>query len=73
MTDASAAREHPSCSRASCVADAQWRIEWRNPKIHGEDRVKVWVACDEHVDYLRDFLEARNFPVRVLRLEVATE
>jgi hypothetical protein len=40
-------------------------VNWRNPKIHNADRVKVWLACDDHVDYLRDFLEARNFPVIV--------
>lgn len=54
------------CSRAGCHADAEWRIEWRNPRIHTADRVKVWLACDEHVAYLRDFLGARDFPVRVL-------
>jgi hypothetical protein len=27
--------------------------------------VKVWLACDDHVEYLRDFLEARAFPVLV--------
>ena len=52
------------CSRAGCLEDAAWRIEWRNPKIHTEDRVKVWLACDEHVDYLAEFLLARSFPVR---------
>ncbi|MFZ4895182.1 hypothetical protein ACL9RL_12100 [Plantibacter sp. Mn2098] len=56
------------CSRAGCRADASWRIEWRNPKIHTEDRVKVWLACDEHVDYLAEFLGARSFPVARHRL-----
>jgi hypothetical protein len=27
--------------------------------------VKTWLACDEHVDYLREFLASRSFPVRV--------
>jgi hypothetical protein len=44
---------------------AAWRIEWRNPRIHAEDRRKTWVACDEHVGYLRDFLAARDFPLEV--------
>lgn len=57
------------CSRAGCRADASWRIEWRNPRIHPEDRRKVWTACDEHVDFLRDYLLARDFPVAVLALE----
>lgn len=53
------------CSRAGCRAPAAWRIEWRNPRIHAEDRRKTWVACDAHRDYLREFLAARSFPVQV--------
>lgn len=60
--------EQFTCSRAGCSATAGWRIEWRNPKIHPEDRVKVWLACDEHSGYLRDFLAARDFPVTMLAL-----
>ncbi|GHD40170.1 hypothetical protein D9V29_04775 [Mycetocola manganoxydans] len=60
--------EQFTCSRAGCSATAGWRIEWRNPKIHSEDRVKVWLACDEHSGYLRDFLAARDFPVTMLAL-----
>lgn len=58
--------EVPTCSRAGCREEARWRVEWRNPKIHTVDRVKVWLACDEHVDYLHEFLAARDFPVRVV-------
>ncbi|MCX7521611.1 hypothetical protein OSC27_04880 [Microbacterium sp. STN6] len=58
--------ERYACSRAGCSATAAWRILWRNPKIHAEDRMKTWLACDEHVDYLRQFLGARDFPVRVV-------
>jgi hypothetical protein len=54
-----------TCSRAGCRAPARWRVDWRNPRIHAEGRVKTWVACDEHVGYLQDFLEARDFPVSV--------
>jgi len=61
----------PRCSRAGCHEDARWRIDWRNPRIHSEDRVKTWLACTGHVDYLRDFLAARDFPVAVVELEVA--
>jgi hypothetical protein len=53
------------CSRAECREPATWRIDWRNPRIHTGDRRKTWLACDEHVDYLRGFLEARSFPVEV--------
>ena len=54
-----------TCSRAGCREPALWRVEWRNPKIHSPDRRKIWVACDEHRDYLRDYLAARDFPVAV--------
>lgn len=53
--------------------DAAWNVNWRNPRIHPEDRVKVWLACDEHVDYLRDYLETRDFPVVVTPIGVAVE
>jgi hypothetical protein len=57
--------EVPTCSRAGCTAPAAWTISWRNPRIHSPDRRKIWLACDEHVDYLRDFLAARDFPLEV--------
>nr|WP_255560142.1 hypothetical protein [Salinibacterium sp. M195] len=51
------------CSRAGCELDARWNVNWRNPRIHGLERVKIWLACDEHVDYLNDYLSTRGFPV----------
>jgi hypothetical protein len=56
------------CSRAGCRGQATHRIEWRNPRIHTADRRKVWLACDEHEEYLREFLAARDFPLRVVAL-----
>lgn len=61
-----------TCSRAECRAPASWRIDWRNPRIHTADRRKTWVACDEHVGYLREFLAARSFPLDVSALETAS-
>ncbi|KQP55480.1 hypothetical protein [Agreia sp. Leaf283] len=58
--------EGSQCSRAGCRDASTWRIEWRNPKIHAETRRKVWLACDEHVDFLREFLAARDFPLEVM-------
>ena len=60
-----------TCSRAGCRETATWRIEWRNPKIHTADRVKVWLACDEHEEFLREFLAAREFPVVVRPVDEA--
>lgn len=53
------------CSRAGCRAQAEWQVVWRNPRIHSVDRRKIWAACGDHVDYLRDYLAARDFPVEV--------
>ncbi|MCK6080519.1 hypothetical protein KZX37_13295 [Microbacterium sp. EYE_5] len=55
----------PQCSRAGCRGDAAWQVVWRNPRIHPADRRKVWAACGEHVDFLRDYLASRSFPVEV--------
>jgi len=59
------------CSRAGCRSSAQWQVLWRNPRIHGPERRKVWTACAEHVDYLRDYLAARDFPVEVVAFDPA--
>lgn len=60
-----------TCSRAGCMDAATARIEWRNPKIHGVDRVKTWLACAAHVEFLREFLQSRSFPVRVVPVDAA--
>ncbi|MBV2366168.1 hypothetical protein KUM37_22955 [Streptomonospora sp. NEAU-YY374] len=49
------------CSRRGCRAPATWVLVWNNPRIHTVDRRKTWVACDEHRDYLADFLGVRGF------------
>jgi hypothetical protein len=59
----------PTCSRAGCSNAAALTVNWRNPRIHSLDRVKVWLACEEHVDYLRDYLATRGFPVLVATLD----
>jgi hypothetical protein len=56
------------CSSAGCVATAAWRVNWRNPRIHTADRVKVWLACDAHRGTLADYLGTRGFPVVVSAL-----
>lgn len=53
------------CSRAGCRNAATQQVVWRNPRIHSADREKIWLACDEHVGFLRDYLAARDFPVSV--------
>jgi hypothetical protein len=53
------------CSAAGCAALAVHAVHWRNPRIHGEDRVKTWAACDAHRDSLAAWLRSRAFPVAV--------
>jgi hypothetical protein len=60
--------ETARCSRAACRADASWNVNWRNPRIHGPERVKVWLACDEHRESLGQYLSTRGFPVVVTAL-----
>jgi hypothetical protein len=57
------------CSSAGCRADAAWRVNWRNPRIHSPDRVKVWLACDDHRATLAGYLATRGFPVVVTALD----
>lgn len=66
--DADADAATRTCSRAGCSNTATTTVNWRNPRIHSLDRVKVWLACDEHSHYLHDYLLARDFPVVVAPL-----
>jgi len=61
------------CSRAGCAEIAVHAVHWRNPKIHGLERVKTWSACDEHVGFLDEFLRARDFPVVVTPVDETVE
>jgi len=65
--------QDPRCSAAGCTAPATWRVNWRNPRIHPADRVKVWLACDDHRPTLGDYLATRGFPVRVSALDQPVE
>ena len=49
------------CSAKGCGNPATWALLWNNPKIHTPDRLKVWLACDDHRRSLSDFLGARGF------------
>jgi len=49
------------CSARGCRSDAIWALRWNNPKLHTPQRRKIWLACDQHREYLTDFLAARDF------------
>jgi len=59
------------CSAAGCTGPAEWRINWRNPRIHTTDRVKVWLSCDAHRAHLTGYLGSRGFPVVITPVDVA--
>ena len=67
------APDRHTCSRAGCRVEATTAIEWRNPRIHTGDRVKTWLACDEHVEVLREFLAARAFPLQLKALGASAD
>lgn len=50
-----------TCSAKGCTATALHALQWNNPRIHTPERRKTWLACDEHLTSLGDFLRARNF------------
>jgi hypothetical protein len=56
------------CSAKGCQRPAVYELRWRNPKIHTADRVKIWLACEDHRDTLSDFLARRDFPLSVERI-----
>lgn len=49
------------CSRKGCRNDAQWKVLWNNPRIHEEERRKIWLACAEHRQWLEHYLQQRMF------------
>lgn len=59
------------CSRSGCREEPSWNVNWRNPKLHTAERVKVWQSCDEHRQYFVEYFENRGFPVSVTPFGVA--
>lgn len=49
------------CSARGCRAPATWRLLWNNPKLHTDERRKIWLACEAHRAPLSEFLDARSF------------
>ena len=54
-------QEAPRCSAKGCRAPASVDLSWRNPRIHDAARIKHWLACAAHSDFLADFLARRGF------------
>lgn len=48
------------CSRKGCRQPATTALLWNNPKIHAPERRKTWLACNEHLQWLEDYLKSRS-------------
>lgn len=57
------------CSAKDCRNDARYALRWNNPKIHTADRRKTWLACEDHLEYLSEFLSRRGFLRDVVPIE----
>ncbi len=53
--------ESATCSARGCRSPAEHELLWNNPKLHTPDRVKTWLACEDHRESLSGFLAARKF------------
>ena len=61
------------CSRKACRAEASWQLLWNNPKIHTPERRKTWLACDDHRDWLEDYLQTRGLWKETMVLDPGPE
>lgn len=61
------------CSAKGCGTTADHAVVWRNPALHTADRRKVWLACEEHREHLRDFVQLRGFLIEVIPVADLTE
>lgn len=61
------------CSAKGCRAAATQAVIWRNPKLHVEGRRKVWLACDDHREWLADFVGMRGFLIEVIPVGALTD
>jgi hypothetical protein len=49
------------CSARGCRSTPSWGLLWNNPRVHGPQRRKTWLACDQHRADLAEFLSLRGF------------
>ena len=61
------------CSAKACRARAVHALLWNNPSVHVTARNKVWLACDEHRDFLSEFLSLRGFLRSVVSVDEIPE
>jgi hypothetical protein len=49
------------CGAKGCRTEAVYGLLWNNPKLHTPDRLKTWLACEDHRESLSYFLSVRGF------------
>ena len=49
------------CGAKGCRTEAVYGLLWNNPKLHMPDRLKTWLACEDHRESLSYFLSVRGF------------
>ncbi len=52
------------CSARLCDNKAKYAIVWSNPSIH-LNRQKIWLACEQHREFLSNYIAIRNFPYEI--------
>ncbi|MGO2038081.1 MAG: hypothetical protein ACTH2U_16520 [Brevibacterium sp.] len=65
--------ERLQCSAKACRTDATRAVLWNNPGLHTPERRKVWLACEEHLEYLRHFLDLRGFFIADVDIDAIPE
>lgn len=56
------------CSVRGCNEKATHAIVWSNPKIH-VDRTKTWLSCENHKDFLCEYIALRSFPYELKTID----
>ncbi|MGI5449064.1 hypothetical protein ACQEVM_25520 [Streptomyces sp. CA-243310] len=67
-TETNTPADIPTCSAKGCRDAAVWVLAWNNPTLHTPERLKTWLACEEHREHLSQFLGVRGFLKDVVRL-----
>ncbi len=62
---ADASSDQVTCSAKGCRQSPSYAVVWNNPKVHTPEREKIWLACEDHREWLASFLDKRGFLLRV--------
>lgn len=60
------------CSAKGCGHVAAHALLWNNPRLHTLERRKVWLTCEDHREYLSEYLSVRGFLKSVIDVDQLT-